>query len=78
MKTDELIKGEIYFDITDKKTPLLFTGKIEKNVNHGWNTYGDYIHFEPVRTEINKNYYLPKVVVLFFSEEIGNTLIYKN
>jgi len=78
MQSNQLISGQTYIDITDKKIPLLFTGRIEKHVNHGYNVYGDYVFFETVRTEENKNYNFPEGYCIFFEETNGNQRIIKN
>jgi predicted secreted protein len=77
MKALQLQKNKIYTDITDKKTPLKFTGKLSGLKNHGFNVYGFYVKFEPIKTEINKNWFDPKVRIKFFEEEIGNSTIIK-
>jgi len=69
MQHSQLIQGQKYFDITDKKVPLIFNGS--KLKNQGFNSFVYQCEFVPVITEQNKNYNLPKIIYKCFSEE-GN------
>jgi hypothetical protein len=77
MKASELIQGEIYTDLTYREIPLMFNGIISNIENHGWNTYGYYAEFTPVKTERNKNWFDIGIQTKFFHEESGNTTITK-
>lgn len=61
MKISELIKDKIYFDITDKKIPLRFTGKTTER--NQFNSYSIIAYFTPVKTEINKNWYNSEPII---------------
>jgi len=61
MEISELIKDQIYFDITDKKIPLRFTGKTEER--NQYNSYCVIAYFKPVKTQINKNWYNSEPII---------------
>ena len=77
MKSSELIIGQVYEDITDKNIPLLYEGKIEKNVNNGFNDYSDFATFKTVRNDKNKNWNFPDFIEKRFCEVNGNSTIRK-
>ena len=67
MKHSELIQGQKYIDISDKRIPLIFNGY--KLKNQGFNSFVYECEFIPVITEQNKNYNLPKIIYKCFPEE---------
>jgi len=74
MKFSELQKNAIYLDVTDKKVPLQFTGKVDKNVNIGFNSYVNIVYFTPIKTNENKGFFdcLPNVITKNFDAENNN------
>ena len=67
MEHSQLIQGQKYIDITDKKVPLIFNGS--KLKNQGFNSFVYQCEFIPVINEQNKNYNLPKLIYKCFPEE---------
>jgi hypothetical protein len=74
MKFSELQKNAIYLDVTDKKVPLQFTGKVEKNVNVGFNSFVNIVYFKPLKTNENKGFFdnLPAEITKNFDAENDN------
>jgi hypothetical protein len=79
MKITELKKGSQYKKITDNKIILVFTGKISKLTNNGFNDYFKTAYFKPLKTEANKNWFhlLPKIITLNFNEGAKNDILIK-
>jgi hypothetical protein len=73
IKFKDLEKGKIYYDIVDKKVPLMFTGKFEKIVDLGLLYY--IVYFKPVETKINKNWLIKKDVPIKFNVDGENNRI---
>lgn len=70
MKHKDLEVNKVYYDVIDPKIPLRFLGRIELGHTLGAPYYAAY--FKPVRTQINKNWYLPSEEIKIFNPDAPN------
>ena len=76
MKSNELVKGEVYTNLLDRDIPLRFTGKSKKITEYGLDFI--FAEFVPLKTEKNKNWFNDKKKYTErFCIENGNEYIQK-
>jgi hypothetical protein len=76
MKATELVKGKVYTNLLDREIPLMFTGKLKKANEYGYDFI--FAKFIPVKTEKNKNWFNDKKKYTErFCVENGNEYIKK-